>query len=141
MKELTSRLSITLLLLLAVLTVAHAQWQVNERVWSPPRAGNFRILSHTNWPPMPGIAGSIYKDCPVYFVSPGHFLVDDSDLVLAQQLAQENGITYPPPPGSDTNYSGGDTNYQPFAFTPGTNLYLVLSLSSASPQFVVPRAR
>jgi hypothetical protein len=126
MKELTSRLSITLLLLLAVLTVAHAQWQVNERVWSPPRAGNFKILSHTNWPPMPGITGSIYQDCPVYFVSPGHFLVDDSALVLAQELAQQNGIIYPPPPGSGTNHFGGDTNYQPFAFTPGTNLYLII---------------
>jgi hypothetical protein len=126
LKELTSRLSITLLLLLAVLTVAHAQWQVNERVWSPPRAGNFKILSHTNWPPMPGITGSIYQDCPVYFVSPGHFLVDDSELVLAQELAQQNGIVYPPPPGSGTNHFGGDTNYQPFAFTPGTNLYLII---------------
>jgi hypothetical protein len=95
MKEIKSRLSIALLFLLALPTAALAQWQVNERVWSPPRAGNFHVLSHTNWPPIPGISGSIYQDCPVYFVSPGHFLVDDSALVLAQELAQQNGHHQP----------------------------------------------
>jgi len=103
------------------------QYQVGDRVYSPPAFGNYFSMAHTNWPPLPFL---ISTNWPVYSLGTiGEnvgYAYDDRDSGTGLYGAMDDSGLMPPIPDDG---GGGTNSFEP-DFTPlvfGSNdLYLTI---------------
>jgi hypothetical protein len=114
--------------LLASAGAASAQLQIGERVWSPPRTGNFWSMQRYPFPPMPFLP----FDVPVYRIAgqTNSYAFDDRDINYdemeqAQRAAQAQASL-------SMSAIRGQTPDGPDPLDYGTNLYLQIALAEIS---------